>query len=170
MPIRPVGWPAGNTPALTQGLPGLAGAVGFQIQVLSIEELRLAPFIRRPKSTKNLIDLGYLKAKGANLMLGSRIQNILVRGYVEYVHPYMPLVDLREFIAGLCGEGPQVSLLLYNAIAFAGSAFVEPNEFKSAGFPSRKEARKILFTRARVCRQLALRLWRLLTGYRSSMT
>lgn len=173
MPIRPMGWTAGNPPPPTHPPPVLTGAPGgncLQIQVRNIDDLNLAPFIRRPKLTKFGVDLSYLKAKGANLMLNARIQNVLIRGYIEYVHPYMPLVDLHEFIAGLCGEGPQISLLLYNAIAFAGSAFVDATELKAAGFPGRREARKILFTRTRVSRRSALRLGRLLTGCRFSMT
>ncbi|KAG7102833.1 Cutinase transcription factor 1 beta like protein [Verticillium longisporum] len=73
-------------------------------------------------------DVKYLHTKGALSLPPLPLQTALFQAYVEYVHPYMPLLDLREFLGavnardGLCG---QVSLFLYQAIMFAATAFTQ---------------------------------------------
>jgi hypothetical protein len=98
-------------------------------------------------------DVKYLHTKGALSLPSLELQNALLRAYVEYVHPYMPLLELGEFLGiinsreGLCG---QVSLFLYQAVLFAATAFVESKYLKDAGYTSRKAARKAFFQKARV--------------------
>ncbi len=81
------------------------------------------------------------------------LQNALFKAYAEYVYPYMPLLDLHDFLNivhhadGLAG---QVSLFLYQAIMFAGTAFVDEKHLKDAGYPSRRAARRSFFQKTRV--------------------
>ncbi|KAM5380582.1 hypothetical protein ACJA88_004911 [Fusarium oxysporum] len=44
-------------------------------------------------------DVDYLKIKGALSVPTLPLQNALLQAYVEYVHPYMPLMDLNHFLA-----------------------------------------------------------------------
>ena len=65
----------------------------------------------------------------------------------------MPLLDLQDFLPiALSKDGQQgsVSLLLYQAIMFAGASFAATRHLRAAGFVTRKAARKTMFHRARV--------------------
>jgi len=81
------------------------------------------------------------------------VQGALLRAYVEYVHPYMPLLDLHEFLSivdARDGSRGQTSLFLYQAVMFCATAFVSNKIVKEAGYASRKAARRAFFTKARV--------------------
>lgn len=99
-------------------------------------------------------DVNYLHMKGALTLPGPTLQNALLRAYVEYVHPYMPLMELHDFLGainspeGLCG---QISLFLYHAVMFAGTAYVDVKILKESGYANRKAARKAYFQKTRVC-------------------
>lgn len=101
-------------------------------------------------------DIDYLFAKGALSLPDIPVRNALFRSYVEYVHPYMPLIELHELFEIVeegTGTGPagRISLLLFQAIMFAGTAFVDMDFLRAAGFSNRKVARKAFFQKARVC-------------------
>jgi len=97
-------------------------------------------------------DVQYLQKKGALTVPETRLRNELLRSYVEYVHPFMPLLELKDFLYPIeRNDGTEViSLLLFQAVMFAGSAFVDIRFLNSQGFENRKEARKVFFQRARV--------------------
>lgn len=97
-------------------------------------------------------DLTYLSVKGALTLPSAPLQKALTRSYFEYVHPFMPILDIEQFLesVGSNGKGEQVSLLLYQAIMFAGAAYVDVGDLEMGGFSSRKHAREELFHRARV--------------------
>ncbi|RYP85408.1 hypothetical protein DL769_000961 [Monosporascus sp. CRB-8-3] len=113
----------------------------------------LPGFIRPLPAKIAAEDVAYLNTKGALTLPTIPLQNALLRCYIEYVHPYMPLIDLNEFLTavnardGLCG---QISLFLYQAIMFSATAFVESKFLKDAGYSSRKAARKASFYKARL--------------------
>jgi len=99
-------------------------------------------------------DVKYLYTKGALTLPPPELQNALVRAFVEFVYPYVPLVELGAFLntvnsqEGLCG---QVSLFLYQAIMFSATAYVEAKYLRKAGYTSRRAARKSFFQKTRVC-------------------
>jgi len=98
-------------------------------------------------------DIEYLEKKGALSIPGLVLRNELLRVYVEYVHGYMPLLELREFLDALernDGSTKRISLLLFQAVMFAGTAFVDMKHLRRAGYTTRKEARKAFFLKARV--------------------
>lgn len=81
------------------------------------------------------------------------LQKALLRAYAEYVHPYMPLLDLHDFLTivdAQDGSRGQTSLFLYQAVMFCATAFVSNKILKEAGYTSRKAARRTFFTKARV--------------------
>lgn len=99
------------------------------------------------------VDIDFLYAKGALSLPEHPVRAALFRSYIEYVHPFMPLVDIHEFLQIVndeSGNSGRVSLLLFQAILFTGTAFVDMEFLKQAGYRNRKAARKAFFQRARV--------------------
>jgi len=114
---------------------------------------QLPAFIKPLPDRIGADDVKYLQLKGALTLPSPPVQSALLKAYVEFVHPYMPLLELHDFLGrinsrdGQCG---QLSLLLYQAVMFTGSAFVKSKFLSDAGFSSRRIARKAFFQRARV--------------------
>ncbi|KAI1753365.1 fungal-specific transcription factor domain-containing protein [Xylaria castorea] len=98
-------------------------------------------------------DVDYLRIKGALSVPSFSLQKALLHAYVEYVHPYMPLLDLHDFLTIVDandGSRGQTSLFLYQAVMFCATAFVSNKALKEAGYTSRKAARRAFFTKARL--------------------
>ncbi|KAI0865727.1 fungal-specific transcription factor domain-containing protein [Xylaria cubensis] len=98
-------------------------------------------------------DVDYLRTKGALSVPSCSLQKALLHAYVEYVHPYMPLLDLHDFLTIVDandGSRGQTSLFLYQAVMFCATAFVSNKALKEAGYASRKAARRAFFTKARL--------------------
>ncbi|KAI0525576.1 fungal-specific transcription factor domain-containing protein [Xylaria bambusicola] len=98
-------------------------------------------------------DVDYLRAKGALSVPSFALQRALLRAYAEYVHPYMPLLDLHSFLGivdARDGSRGQTSLFLYQAVMFCATAFVSNKALKEAGYASRKIARRTFFSKARL--------------------
>ncbi|KAH8652328.1 fungal-specific transcription factor domain-containing protein [Xylariales sp. PMI_506] len=114
---------------------------------------QLPAFIRPLPAKITPEDVNYLHIKGALTLPPPQLQNALLRAYVEYVHPYMPLMELHDFLGainsvdGLCG---QVSLFLYHAVMFAGTAYIDMKYLREAGYSNRKAARKVYFQKTRL--------------------
>jgi len=49
-------------------------------------------------------DIDYLAAKRALTIPDVELRNQLLKSYIHYVHPYMPLLDLDEFSADHCAQ------------------------------------------------------------------
>lgn len=99
-------------------------------------------------------DIDYLAAKGALTIPELELRNELLKSYIHYVHAYMPLLDLEEFLHIIARNDGihRMSLLLFQAVMFAGTAFIDLKHLQAAGFQTRKAARKVFFQRARVRR------------------
>ena len=80
------------------------------------------------------------------------LRNELLRSYVQYVHPYMPLLDLRDFLHPIeKNDGSsQISLFLFQAVMFTATAYIDMRFLNAQGYENRKAARKVFFQRARV--------------------
>ncbi|POR37035.1 Cutinase transcription factor 1 beta [Tolypocladium paradoxum] len=143
--------------------PSLAGHAdlfgdGRTAQFLSSLELpdaraHLPAFVRPLPAKIAPDDVQYLHAKGALTLPGVPLQNALLLAYVEYVHPYMPLMDLHGFLGIVSrrdGLNGQTSLLLYQAVMFSATAFADMKHLREAGYASRKAARKAFFQKTRL--------------------
>lgn len=112
------------------------------------------PAFLRPLPTKIAAeDVKYLHIKGALSLPTLPLQNALLQAYVEFVHPYMPLMDLNHFLGTIStrdGRNGQTSLFLYQAVMFAASAFVDMKYLREGGYTTRKAARKSFFQKTRV--------------------
>jgi hypothetical protein len=99
-------------------------------------------------------DIDYLQNKGALTIPSNPLRAQLLQRFIEYVYGYMPLLDLAELLQAMELEGkdaaPGLSLLLFQAIMFAGAAFVDTEHLRAAGYCTRREARKDLFERVKV--------------------
>ncbi|KAG6219737.1 Cutinase transcription factor 1 beta [Claviceps purpurea] len=98
-------------------------------------------------------DVQYLVIKGALTLPDIPLQNALLQCYIEYVYPYMPLIDLHNFLSIVDrrdGVNGQTSLLLYQSIMFSAVAFVDMKYLREAGYSSRKAARKAFFQKTRL--------------------
>ncbi|RSL85118.1 hypothetical protein CEP51_003531 [Fusarium floridanum] len=114
---------------------------------------RLPGFIKPLASCIDRDDVAYLQSKGALSAPTVQLQNALLWSFFEYVYPYIPVVDIEEFLGSVHdrdGGSGQVSLLLYQAVLFAGTAHVNMDHLKKAGFGTRREARKAFFHRVRL--------------------
>jgi hypothetical protein len=120
----------------------------------SVENIPNVPYFIKPLPAKIGPDeASYLQRKGALTVPTGTLRNELLRAYIEFVHPYMPLVDLYDFITIIeAGNGAngRISLILYHAVMFAGSAFIDMSHLYNAGYASRKHARKDFFKKTRV--------------------
>lgn len=115
---------------------------------------RTLPHYLRPLPPKfQGADIDYLETKGALTIPESGLRNELLRSYIKWVHAYMPLLELDEFLTKIFANdgSQQLSLLLFQAVMFAGTAFIDMKHLHAAGFSTRKAARKAFFQRARVC-------------------
>lgn len=98
-------------------------------------------------------DIQYLYKKGALTLPHAEFRNELTRCFVEYCYPYMPLVELQDFLRIInkgTGEGGTVSLILLQAVLFTGVAFIDMSYLRSAGYSTRKAARRAFYQKARV--------------------
>ena len=115
--------------------------------------VRLPKYVKPLPASMGLEEIAYLEKKGALRIPHRALRDELLRCYVEFVHPFMPLLDLREFLAAIDAEDGglgEVSLIVFQAVMFTGSTFVDVGLLQEAGYLTRKEARRELFTRARV--------------------
>ncbi|KAK6529503.1 hypothetical protein TWF281_008676 [Arthrobotrys megalospora] len=105
-------------------------------------------------------DVDYLVRKGATSIPLEPFRQELVDCYFNYVHPFMPLIEESDWrkTTTRSWEGfdptrhkdDRISLLLFQAVLFAGSAFVKMESLRAAGYTSRKSARKAFFQRTRM--------------------
>ncbi len=123
---------------------------------LSVETTndQLPDFIKPLPPNLTPDDIDYLSRKGAFCIPSPSFLDALVRSYIRYFHPFMPLLDLPTLFHCISGhrshDDPKVSILLLQAIMFAGSTFVDLDEIQGAGFSTRRVARKAFYDRARV--------------------
>ncbi|KAH6974267.1 fungal-specific transcription factor domain-containing protein [Ilyonectria sp. MPI-CAGE-AT-0026] len=111
------------------------------------------PAFIKPLSTRLAIDdLAFLHAKGALNLPSRDCQDALLWSFFEYVYPFMPILDLDQFLQAVendDGKAGKISLLLFQAVLFTGTAHVPLHHLQNAGFTTRKNARKAFFQRVR---------------------
>lgn len=113
----------------------------------------LPPYIKPLPDHLQQEDVEYLARKGALSVPEPRLRDELLRSYIEFVPGTLPEPDWHDVLAHVeqrHSTGPGVSLLLFQAIMFVGSAYVDMEHLERAGFKTRKSARQAFFQRARV--------------------
>ncbi|OQE35235.1 hypothetical protein PENCOP_c014G03122 [Penicillium coprophilum] len=97
-------------------------------------------------------DLEFLRFRGALSLPESGLRDELLRCYIQWVHSFMPVLNLQEFLRCVAENDPEgnVSILLFQAVMFVGTAFIDLKHLQDAGYPTRKSARNAFFTRLRL--------------------
>lgn len=97
-------------------------------------------------------DLEFLRIRGALAIPESWLRNELLRCYIKWVHSFMPVLNLQKFLLCVTQNDPngEISLLLFQAVMFVATAFVDFKHLHAAGYATRKSARNAFYTRLRV--------------------
>lgn len=94
-----------------------------------------------------------LHKEGAFEVPDIEIRDQLLRNYIQYVYPALPISDLEELLAvvdpGYTGT-KRASLLLFQAVMFSATMFQTRTSLEKEGFRSRREARKTRFERVKL--------------------
>ncbi|PLB50094.1 hypothetical protein P170DRAFT_473670 [Aspergillus steynii IBT 23096] len=101
-------------------------------------------------------DLDYLERKGALSLPSDQLRAELLKSYILWVHPQVPVLDPEAFLCAITGTRTDsgISLLLFQAVMFAAAAFVDISHLRNAGYSSRKAARDTLFRRVKTLLEL----------------
>ncbi|KAG5770227.1 hypothetical protein H9Q72_002801 [Fusarium xylarioides] len=112
----------------------------------------LPQYIRPLTPQLKPIDTEYLTGKGCLRIPDNDLQRELFRLYILYVHPFMPVVDLPDFLSSVARRdaGSQVSLLLFQAIMFAAVVYIDSDYCTERGYENRKAMRKEFFEKVRL--------------------
>ena len=117
----------------------------------------LPPYIRPLCAHQQPVDIQYLATKGALTLPDDELQRALLRTYIQYVHGFMPILDLSAFLRPIVHHdgSATVSLLLFQAVMFSSVAFVDLEYLTARGYSSRRSARKVFFEKVRLLHDLA---------------
>lgn len=140
-----------STKTLPASLALCSGST-YSPQLSSRPQIALPAYIKSVPQRIAMEDLEYLQRKGAFIIPEPGLRNELLRCYVQYVHPYLPLLDLQEFLAIVQRDQPTdtVSLLLFQAVMFAATAYIDMRYLVAQGYATRKAARKAFFQRVKL--------------------
>ncbi|GIK04072.1 hypothetical protein Aspvir_008147 [Aspergillus viridinutans] len=118
------------------------------IAILDDEPRFLKPLPSRISSE----DLEFLRFRGALSIPESGLRNELLRCYIQWVHSFMPVLNLQEFLRCVAENDPEgnISLLLFQAVMFVATAFVDFKHLQEAGYTTRKSARNAFYERLRL--------------------
>lgn len=146
-----------RTRAVDDQSDALENYVSIMHQLLGPEPVD-RPFVNTPRYVSELpsrlevSDLVYLENKGAFCLPTAPFRKQLLKSYVLWVHPQVPVLDLENFLSAIAANDGQtrISLLLFHAVMFAASAFVDISHIQTEGYMSRKIVRDVLFRRVKV--------------------
>lgn len=135
------------SPSVTQAPPFLSNMIPPQTPSYS-----LPLYIKPLPSRLSLDDILYLEKKGALAIPADPMRDELLKCYAEFVHPYMPLLNIHDMIATIDSDdgSTPISLLLFQSIMFSATAFIDIRHLKKAGYHSRRDARRDFFQKTRL--------------------
>ena len=115
------------------------------------ESPELPSYISPTKHIFDVEEIAYLRSRGALSVPLPDLRDQLLLAFLLYVHPFLPVVDFQDVCDAVEGRpGCQISLLLFQAIMFAGTAFVDLQHLLDAGFENRLAARAYFFRKIKV--------------------
>ncbi|KIW42594.1 uncharacterized protein PV06_06126 [Exophiala oligosperma] len=114
--------------------------------------VNLPSYIRPIRPSIKRQDIDFLSSRGALAIPNDDLRDQLLRCFVLYVYPYMPVVDLEELLGAIDGtnNSPKISLTLFQAVMFAGSAFVDLEQLQNAGYENRRAARAAYYQKVKM--------------------
>ncbi|KAG2012664.1 hypothetical protein GB937_007013 [Aspergillus fischeri] len=128
-------------------------SLGFSA-VLDVLATQAVPrHVFRPSSHPSLTaqDVEYLKFKGCLTLPSSDICRELLRAYFHHVHPILPVVDAAQVLKfeQQHDRPAEWNLLLLWSIFFVAVNFIPAETCTVAGYPSRKEMKEAMYSRAK---------------------
>ncbi|KAK4941411.1 hypothetical protein LTR10_018680 [Elasticomyces elasticus] len=98
--------------------------------------------------------MAHLQRRGAFKKPEQKLMLELLTSYCNYIHPQLPFLDLQTFLDAVVGEnGQKVSLLLFQAVMFAGMAHLDEKILQLYGCGPRNEAQEKMFSRVKLLYQ-----------------
>ncbi|KAK5061083.1 hypothetical protein LTR84_007625 [Exophiala bonariae] len=89
--------------------------------------------------------------KGALTVPSKTTIDELLRVFVCHVYPFLPVLDLGNFLGAVKGtNSDRISLLLFQAVMFAGVTFADLSHLQQEGLRTYDNARKIFFDRVKL--------------------
>ena len=112
----------------------------------------LPTYIRPARPDIRRDDLEFLGRRGAFSLPVGELRDQLLRCFVHYVYPFMPVIDLEDLMGALDGgeSSPKISLVVFQAILFSATAFVDLPLLKEAGYDNRRAARADYYHKVKV--------------------
>lgn len=98
-------------------------------------------------------DVDFLWRKGALTIPDNPLRDELLGCFIEWVYPWTPMIDISDFLRTISredGTAGKLSLLVIQAIMFAGVGFADLAILQQAGFQTHKDAKKHFFRKTKV--------------------
>lgn len=148
-PEVPEGWPLGQRGLVSRPL---SGPNTLDHHGSAAEKALLPTFITPLPTHMPSEDLGFLAQKGAFAIPKPELRAEILRSYIFSVHPFMPIVDVSAAAHAILDEreDSRISLLLFQAVMFAGLASLDQQFVHCLGFESAKQAREAFFNRVKL--------------------
>lgn len=115
----------------------------------------LPPWLKPLPAHLSAEDVDYIRRKGALIIPEPNLRDDLLKNYIEFVHPSLPLLDLVAFQASLQDPARhgQISLLLFHAVMFTSTSWANIKLVRSLGYWTRAAIRRAYYKRFKVCMQ-----------------
>lgn len=117
------------------------------------ETIQLPTFIKRNATKLPTADASFLYQHVVLTLPSASLQCALLPAYIKFVQPEFPVLDLPEFLHKFTSKGQsvgQLTLMLYYAVLFASTAYVQIHFLHQSGFASRASARESFNDKIRV--------------------
>jgi len=120
----------GSVPSLTNSLTTNSSSSFLHGISSGVPSFELPAFIKPTPTRIPVEDVEYLWRKGALTLPDEPLRSILLKAHFDFVHPYMPLLDRKNFLNIVNTKDSskgRVGLLLFQAVMFSGSAVSHRN-------------------------------------------
>ncbi|KAH8817222.1 fungal-specific transcription factor domain-containing protein [Xylogone sp. PMI_703] len=118
------------------------------------QNLLVFDYVKLLSPDLDLEDIQFLTVKGALWMPTWELRDALLCSYLDFVHPFLPILDLSQILEMFKEQNTcrtsRVSILLFQAVIFAASAFVEEKLLTKNGFTNRRIARREMYQRIKL--------------------
>ena len=94
----------------------------------------------------------FLQVNGVFTLPSESLQTVLLQSFVECVLPSMPIIEWQDFLNSIYGHSRHspISLLLFHAVMFSATTFVDLKHLNEAGYLNRREAHESFFQKTKV--------------------
>jgi hypothetical protein len=111
----------------------------------------LPTYIRPASHELESGDMDFMRSRGALSIPHDTLRDQLLLAFALYVYPQLPVVNFQDVCDSIEGKSScKISLLLFQAIMFSGTAFVDLQALIDAGFENRLGARAYFFRKIKV--------------------